>query len=114
MDDPRPTRCARHVSLDGKVYGAEIWDIVASNYFVVNYNKEIFEDLGLSVPRPPPSSRPPASLKAAGINPVYEPIADGWHQVLWFPLVGPRFEELEPGLADQLNANAATFAGMPV
>jgi len=31
------------VSLNGKVYGAEIWDTIASNYFVVNYNKKIFE-----------------------------------------------------------------------
>ena len=38
------------VSLNGRVYGAEIWDIVASNYFVMVYNKQIFADLGISVP----------------------------------------------------------------
>ena len=38
------------VSLNGRVYGAEIWDIVASNYFIMIYNKEIFADLGLSTP----------------------------------------------------------------
>jgi raffinose/stachyose/melibiose transport system substrate-binding protein len=34
------------VSLDGKVYGAEIWDTIASNYFVVVYNKAIFAEQG--------------------------------------------------------------------
>jgi hypothetical protein len=32
------------VSLNGKVYGAEIWDTIASNYFIVVYNKDIFAD----------------------------------------------------------------------
>ena len=47
-------------------------------------------------PRPMPSSRPLCDkLKAAGINPIYEPISDGWHHVLWFPMVGPRYEEAQ-------------------
>ena len=29
------------------------------------------------------------TIKAAGITPIYEPISDGWHHVLWFPMVGP-------------------------
>ena len=99
------------VSLNGKVYGAEIWDIVASNYFVVNYNKEIFEKHGISVPKTYAEFKAACDkIKAAGITPIYEPISDGWHHVLWFPMVGPRYEELNPGLADQLNANETTFA----
>lgn len=103
------------VSLDGKVYGAEIWDTIASNYFVVTYNKQIFADQGLSVPTSYAEFKDIClKLKDAGINPAYEPISDGWHHVLWFPMVGPRYEELNPGLAEQLNANTATFAGTPV
>ena len=99
-------------SLDGKVYGAEIWDIVASNYFVTIYNKKIFSELGIAVPKTfAEFAAACTKIKAAGITPIYEPISDGWHQVLWFPMVGPRFEEAEPGLADKLNANQATFAG---
>jgi raffinose/stachyose/melibiose transport system substrate-binding protein len=99
------------VSLDGKVYGAEIWDTIASNYFVVNYNKKIFEEQGLSVPKTYAEFKDIClKLKDAGINPVYEPISDGWHHVLWFPMVGPRYEELDPGLAAKLNANETTFA----
>src|SRR5690606_24717308 len=47
----------------------------------------------------------------AGIQPIYEPISDGWHHVLWFPELGPQFERDNPGLAEALNANEATFAG---
>ncbi len=99
------------VSLDGKVYGAEIWDTIASNYFVMVYNKKIFADLGISVPKTFDEFKAACdTIKAAGIVPVYEPIADGWHHVLWFPMIGPRFEEVQPGLAAELNANQTTFA----
>ena len=99
-------------SLDGKVYGAEIWDIIASNYFVTIYNKDIFKQLNIDVPKTfDEFAAACATIKAAGITPIYEPISDGWHQVLWFPFVGPSFEAAEPGLADKLNANTATFAG---
>ncbi|MCB9423429.1 MAG: carbohydrate ABC transporter substrate-binding protein [Ardenticatenaceae bacterium] len=105
------------VSLNGRVYGAEIWDIVASNYFIMVYNKNIFADLGLTVPGSY------AEFKAAcqtimdsgkGIAPVYEPMSDGWHHVLWFPMIGPRFEEVNPGLANELNANKVKFADVPI
>jgi raffinose/stachyose/melibiose transport system substrate-binding protein len=100
------------VSLNGKVYGSEIWDVIASNYFVVNYNKAIFDKLGLKPPKTYAEFKAACEkIKAAGITPMYEPISDGWHHVLWFPMVGPRFEELNPGLAEQLNANKATFTG---
>lgn len=103
------------VSLDGKVYGQEIWDTIASNYFVIVYNKQIFADQGLSVPTSYAEFKDVClKLKDAGINPIYQPIADGWHHVLWFPMIGPRFEELNAGLADQLNANEVKFADVPV
>jgi raffinose/stachyose/melibiose transport system substrate-binding protein len=99
------------VSLNGKVYGAEIWDIIASNYFIINYNKEIFADHGISVPETYEDFKAACmTLQEAGIVPIYEPVSDGWHHVLWFPMIGPRYEELNPGLADQLNANETTFA----
>jgi raffinose/stachyose/melibiose transport system substrate-binding protein len=41
---------------------------------------------------------------------MYEPVAAGWHHVLWFPELGPRYEEVTPGLAEMLNANETTFA----
>jgi raffinose/stachyose/melibiose transport system substrate-binding protein len=103
------------VSLNGKVYGQEIWDTIASNYFVIVYNKQIFAEQGLSVPTTYAEFKDVClALKDAGINPLYQPVADGWHHVLWFPMVGPRFEEANPGLAEQLNANEVKFAEVPV
>ena len=51
------------------------------------------------------------ALLAKGIQPIFEPVADGWHHVLWFNEIGPRYEEEKPGLADELNVNKATFGG---
>ena len=103
------------VSLDGKVYGAEIWDTIASNYFVMVYNKDIFSDLGLSVPASFAEFMDACvAIQDAGIVPVYQPVSDGWHHVLWFPMIGPRFEEANPGLAAELNANETTFADVAI
>lgn len=103
------------VSLNGKVYGATIWDTIASNYFIVNYNKQIFEEYGLSVPSTYQEFKDIClRLLETDIIPIYEPISDGWHHVLWFPMVGPRFEELNPGLAERLNNNEVKFADVPV
>lgn len=105
------------VSLNGRVYGAEIWDIVASNYFIMVYNKNIFADMGLSAPGSYEDFKAACQTildSDTGIVPIYQPISDGWHHVLWFPMIGPRFEEANPGLADQLNANEMTFADVPI
>ena len=91
------------VSLNGKVYGAEIWDIVGVELLGHGLQQEDLPKTWASAcRRPTTSSRPPADNdQAAGITPIYEPISDGWHHVLWFPDGGPRYEELNPGLADQ-------------
>ncbi len=103
------------VSLDGKVYGAEIWDTIASNYFVIVYNKEIFTDLEINVPKSYDEFKEAClTIQDAGITPVYQPVSDGWHHVLWFPMIGPRFEQANPGLSDQLNANEVAFADVAI
>lgn len=104
---------AAQSTLGAKLYGLTYWDVLG-NTWVVSYNKKLFSQYGLSEPKSY------AEFKAAcqklldnGIQPIYEPVADGWHHVLWFPELGPRFEQVTPGLADALNANKATFAGNP-
>jgi raffinose/stachyose/melibiose transport system substrate-binding protein len=98
-------------TLDGKVYGLTIWD---SSRWIIVYNKDIFQKLGLSVPKTYAEFKAVCQkIKDAGITPVFEPVSDGWHHVLWFPENGPRYEELSPGLKDKLNANQTTFAATP-
>jgi raffinose/stachyose/melibiose transport system substrate-binding protein len=97
-------------TVKGKVYGLTLWDIYGTTW-VVNYNKAIFDKLKLSEPKTYADFKALCQkLMDAGIQPIYEPISDGWHHVLWFPENGPRYEEVTPGLAEKLNANQATFA----
>jgi raffinose/stachyose/melibiose transport system substrate-binding protein len=97
-------------TLNGKVYGMTLWDIYGTTW-VVSYNKEIFAKLNLSEPKTYADFKALSQkLLDAGIQPIYEPISDGWHHVLWFPENGPRYEEATPGLAEALNLNKATFA----
>src|SRR5215211_5145004 len=101
------------ISLDGDTYGLTIWDTVGGSW-VVAYNKKIFADHGLSVPKTYAEFASACqTLKDGGITPIYEPFADGWHHVLWFLEMGPAYEAATPSLADSLNANKATFADNP-
>jgi raffinose/stachyose/melibiose transport system substrate-binding protein len=104
---------AAQSTVNGRLYGLTLWATTATTW-VINYNTTIFDDLGLSVPTTYDEFKGVCqSLLDAGIQPIYEPISDGWHHVLWFPELGPRYEEVTPGLADALNANEATFADNP-
>ena len=99
-------------SVNGKVYGLTLWDV--ANVWVVNYNKTIFDEQNLSVPATYDELKSVCeSLLDVGIIPLFEPVASGWHHVLWFPELGPRYEEVTPGLAEDLNTNQTTFADDP-
>jgi raffinose/stachyose/melibiose transport system substrate-binding protein len=101
------------ISLDGVTYGLTVWDTVGGSWVIV-YNKKVFADNGISVPKTYAEFAAACqTIKDAGITPIYEPFADGWHHVLWFLEMGPVYEDANPGLADALNANKATFADNP-
>lgn len=101
---------AAQASVNGKLYGLTLWNTLGTTW-VVNYNKTIFQDNNLSVPTTYADFRSICeTLLGAGITPIFEPVGAGWHHVLWFPELGPRYEEVTPGLAAMLNANQATFA----
>jgi raffinose/stachyose/melibiose transport system substrate-binding protein len=101
------------ISLDGVTYGLTIWDTVGGSWVIV-YNKKVFADHGINVPKTYAEFAAACqTLKDSGITPIYEPFADGWHHVLWFPEMGPAYEAATPGLTDALNTNKATFTGNP-
>ena len=98
------------VTYDGKIYGLMLW--YNSPEFITVYNKTLFEELDIT--ETPETFE---DLKAAsqiildsGVVPVYEYVADGWHHQLPFFQIGPRYEQLRPGLYDGLNDNSIKFA----
>ncbi|WP_284645610.1 ABC transporter substrate-binding protein [Paenibacillus silviterrae] len=100
------------LTLNGKVYAQTIWD--TGNSFVIAYNKKIFEKLGLSVPKTYEELKQASlKIKESGVTPIYEPVADGWHHVLWFAEPGPRYDEVTPNLYNDLNDNKKKFADDP-
>lgn len=102
---------AAQATVNDKLYGLTLWATTATTW-VVNYNRAIFEEHGLSAPTTYDEFKAVCqTLLDAGIQPIFEPFSDGWHHVLWFPELGPRYEQVTPGLAAELNANEATFAG---
>jgi raffinose/stachyose/melibiose transport system substrate-binding protein len=108
--DPLSTE---QVTLDDVVYGQTIWDTVGGSWVVV-YNKKIFAANGIDVPKTYDEfSAACQKLSSAGVTPIYEPISDGWHHVLWFPELGPAYEAASPGLEDRLNTNKAKLADDP-
>ncbi len=100
---------AEQLTTNGKLYGLMIWD--TSPTFPIVYNKKIFESLSLKVPTNYAEFKADSQkILDSGVTPIYEAVSDGWHHVLWFPDIGPRYEEAEPGLTDKLNTNQAKFA----
>lgn len=98
------------ISIDGTVYGLTIWDTVGGSWVVV-YNEAIFAENGIEVPTSYADfSAACGTLLDAGVTPIYEPVADGWHHVLWFAELGPVYEQNSPGLYDSLNANESLVA----
>ncbi|MDP4180029.1 MAG: extracellular solute-binding protein [Bacillota bacterium] len=100
---------AEQLTVNGKLYGITIYDV--SSCWVISYNKKIFNELGLKVPTNFEQFKLVCKkIKDSGIIPIYECVSDGWHHVLWFPELGGRFEEVDPGLAEKLNTHHALFA----
>jgi len=101
------------LTANGKVYALTIWDTYSS--FVVGYNKKLFNELGLEIPKTYEEFKNAAlKIQQAGVTPIYEPIADGWHHVLWFSEPGPNYDKLEPNLYDDLNENKKKFVDSQV
>jgi len=101
------------VSYNNKVYGLMLWSNSPEYVFV--YNKTLFGELGIT--KTPTTyaefKNDCATIKAKGITPIYEYVAAGWHHVLPFAQIGGRYEELHPGLYDQLNNNKIKYADVP-
>ncbi|MDF2905242.1 MAG: carbohydrate transporter substrate-binding protein [Herbinix sp.] len=100
---------AAELTVNGALYGQPIQDV--SSVWALAYNKKIFAELGLSVPTNYAEFKSVCdAILAAGKTPIYEPVSDGWHHVLWLPETAVQAEVVAPGLADKLNSNETTLA----
>jgi raffinose/stachyose/melibiose transport system substrate-binding protein len=101
------------VSYNDKVYGLMLW--YNSPEFIYVYNKTLFNELGITKAPETFAEMDAACQKIlnAGIVPIYEYVADGWHHQLPFFQIGPRYEERNPGLYRGLNDNTIKFADVP-
>ena len=96
------------VSADSKVYGLTIWDLSDSYSYL--YNKTIFDKYSLQAPTSfAEFQNVCATLKKAGVQPIYEPMKDGWHHQLNFFDVSAAYDASDSGLVTDLNANKTTF-----
>lgn len=101
------------VSVGGKVYGQPMAD--TSAVWGIAYNKKIFSELGLSIPKTWAEFTAVCdAIKAGGKTPIFEPVSDGWHHVLWFAEMGCAYEKIEFGLVDKLNNNEIKFTDSAV
>jgi len=100
---------AAELSVDGKLYGQPLGDL--SSVWAVAYNTKIFAANNIQIPKTFDEFMAVCkTIKATGITPIYECVSDGWHQVLWFPEIGPAYDAAESGLVSNLNSNKTKFA----
>lgn len=103
---------ATELSVDAILYGQPIQDLSA--VWAVAYNKQIFSDLGLSIPTNYAEFKQVCdAILDADKTPIYECVSDGWHHTLWFPEAAVQAEVVTPGIFDQLNNNETTLAKDP-
>lgn len=104
------TFSAAETSIDGCNYGMSYFDNTTDYYMV--YNKKLLSRAGVT--------EVPATYDAfiamcqdvadTGVIPIYEPMADGWHQTMLFAETGQFLDKREPGVIEKLNNNTITFA----
>ena len=97
-------------SVAGSNYGMTYYDTTTDYCFV--YNKKILAEAGITeIPKTYDEFADMCQkILDYGVVPIYEPVADGWHQTMLWAECGQVFDKLEPGLIDKLNANETTFA----
>lgn len=93
---------------DDHVYGLPFWEYSTSGCL---YNKKIFEEYGLEVPRTQEEFQNVCeTLLKKGVQPVYMPAKDGW---ALFPQFAMDTIFSDEKLLEQLNQNEVTYSEIP-
>jgi multiple sugar transport system substrate-binding protein len=89
-------------SYDGTVYGLPMY----KSYWVIYYNKHVFDDLGLSVPADwDEFLANNEAIRDAGVTPLFATQEAGWTSFIWF---GEILSRLDPGFyVDLMNGDAS-------
>ncbi len=97
-------------SIDGRNYGMSYFDNTVDYYMI--YNKKILEKAGVTEVPVTYDAFVDMCRKVSdtGAIPIYEPMADGWHQTMLFAETGQVFEKKKPGTVEKLNNNEITFS----
>ena len=104
------TFSAAETSIDDRNYGMSYFDNTTDYYMI--YNKKLLNDAGITeIPTTYDAFISMCqSVADTGIIPIYEPMADGWHQTMLFAETGQFLDKSEPGTIKKLNNNTITFA----
>lgn len=106
IDSFKPT-----VALNGKVYGVPNGSTYSGGWF---YNKKIYADLGLSVPKTwADLMANNEAIKAAGITPVIETFKDNWTAQILVLADYYNLQMENPTFAEDYTANKAKYATTP-
>ena len=101
---------AAETSIDGHNYGMAYFDNTSDYYMI--YNKKILNKAAITEVPTTYDAFIDMCQKVSdiGVTPIYEPMADGWHQTMLFAEIGQVFEKKQPGIIDKLNNNEIKFA----
>jgi ABC-type sugar transport system, periplasmic component len=100
------------LKMDGKYYAIPAGGLNVSG---VIYNKKVFEDLKIEVPKTYDELLAACEkIKGAGITPIYEAGKDGWPlQLFTFNLFADMVQKKQADIIDRLNSNQVKFAEIP-
>lgn len=101
---------AVETSIDGRNYGMSYFDNTVDYYMI--YNKKLLKAAGVTeIPTTYDAFADMCrKVSNTGAIPIYEPMADGWHQTMLFAETGQIFEKKNPGTIEKLNNNEIKFA----
>ncbi|MBD2867644.1 ABC transporter substrate-binding protein [Paenibacillus arenilitoris] len=101
------------LSYNGRIYGFHLNQDAGQQGIV--YNKEIFRELGLAVPRDFEQLLDVCEkIKAAGITPFFMPFNDDWSAHMWISAsIADYAKKNDPSLWDDLNGGKRKFADIP-
>lgn len=98
-------------TVDGTLYGMNSW---SADFSGMLYNPELFDRLGIEVPRTFNELKVACAVLAAnGITPIFENGGSSWHLSHWFNVASSAALLRDPELYEKLNTNQIKLVEIP-